>query len=193
VYAAEQAFIAQLKTLKRYDGLRMERVPDIQAWVDKILESHQWKTHFTNVIYANKVEVKDGRGRRRAGGGMWEISLPKWARDKVVALHELTHSAVARKHPRAAAHGHEFCKIFLMLVKRWIGQWEHDALKAWMRTKRVKFSPPRQSNRPRRISPAQQAALKRGRAALARKRVLQKRMAASEDPGRLESSSSTEY
>lgn len=181
VYRAESEWTRLLRLGGQFEQLKMPDIPSIQVWVDNILRSYQWKTHFSKIGYYDEVKVKDGRGRRSACGRMYSISLPVWARDRGVILHELAHSAMARKHPRAATHGPEFCKIFLMLVKRWLGDDAKRELKACMRTKGVKSSVSRASKKNgcrRQLSVAQKAALKKGREALKRKREIERRMAA---------------
>lgn len=73
--------------------------------------------------FTNFPVIKDGRGRRNAGGSEYEIDLPRWARNRFVVLHEAAHAIVdmlARRHnvPRStwAGHGAEFTRVFVSLL-----------------------------------------------------------------------------
>lgn len=57
--------------------------------------------------------VVDGRGRRYAGGSRRKISLPRWARSRVVVLHETAHSLMPTDEP---PHGKMFARLFLELL-----------------------------------------------------------------------------
>lgn len=85
-------------------------------------------------------EVSDGRGTRLAKGGRWRINLPRWARSKIVVLHETAHSL--RRNLDEPWHGREFATLLLDL-------WEHYAgipvgpvksLGVHQRPRRVRFA-----------------------------------------------------
>jgi hypothetical protein len=68
--------------------------------------------------------VKDGRGRSNAGWivGQYALTLPKWARIQVVALHECAHWITDRLHTRnVAIHGREFLATFMYLLAKFGG------------------------------------------------------------------------
>ena len=113
VYAAE-------RTIEDWDTEKMS-IPEIEEWVGKITRSKWWKNHPRGGSY--KIEVRDGRGRRNAGGRRWVgkvvIKMPRWSRTKIVTLHEIAHGM----QPHLTAwHGREFCRTFLDLVVRWMGK-----------------------------------------------------------------------
>lgn len=58
--------------------------------------------------------IKDGRGRKRAGGCATYVTLPKWARNKVIVIHESTHSIL--DNGVIAWHGPEFMSLFIELL-----------------------------------------------------------------------------
>jgi len=88
--------------------------------------------------------VGDGRGRRRAGGTVRGIVMPKWSRKKWVVLHELAHTVSMRIFGFGiAGHGWEYCSTYLLLVRYTLGVEAHDLLKKSFKEHRVKFRAPR--------------------------------------------------
>ncbi|MDP7119615.1 MAG: hypothetical protein QF395_04760, partial [Arenicellales bacterium] len=68
--------------------------------------------------YNPRIKVKDGRGRRHAGASFGEnlITLPRWARQTVIVLHEIAHTLVDdRKYPH---HGAEFVGVLFALLSQ---------------------------------------------------------------------------
>lgn len=68
--------------------------------------------------YNPGIKVKDGRGRRHAGASFGEnlITLPRWARQTVIVLHEIAHTLVDdRKYPH---HGAEFVGVLFALLSQ---------------------------------------------------------------------------
>jgi len=120
VYTAERA-------LPEHDNGHMD-IHGCRAFVQKVLKSKRvFKlTHIkTNETlyrdFCQSIEVRDGRGTRWAKGGRYFISLPKWARTKLVILHELAHSFTIRRYSNAK-HGPEFCHVFLNVVRMMMGK-----------------------------------------------------------------------
>jgi putative metallohydrolase (TIGR04338 family) len=117
---------------------KFESIPAIQAFVDKLLAEAWTRRRFGN----RKVEVRDGRGRSRAGGSTqgW-ITLPKWARRDLTICHELAH-ALGPHHAREAAHGPEFARRLLELVSHIMGEEAGARLRQRYTEARVKVGPP---------------------------------------------------
>ena len=69
----------------------------------------------------SSVTINDGRGRGRAGAyhNNRIIALPKFARREWVICHELAHLETPNNVP---AHGPEFCKNYLEIVKKALGE-----------------------------------------------------------------------
>ena len=139
VYGAER----EVKFPKALE--RLETVPEIEAWLSKIMRSAWWKKYkIQSAAFINRepfplklyksIRVKDGRGRRHACGGHGSISLPMWSRYRLVILHEVAH-VLQRERPW---HGRQFTQIFLDLVRRWIGKPAYTELRAAFRKHRVK-------------------------------------------------------
>lgn len=61
--------------------------------------------------------VKDGRGRKTAGGCYRYVTLPRWARNKVIALHEVTHTIL--DNGVTAWHGPEFVALYIELLDKY--------------------------------------------------------------------------
>jgi len=114
-------------------GQRIETVPEIQAYVDKLTNSAWFKRRWPNTSYRGIV-VKDGRRARRASGGFGCISFPRWSRVEWVILHELAHCLAGQ---RGGWHGQPFCKVYIELVTHQLGKESGDALKRELRARRV--------------------------------------------------------
>lgn len=81
---------------------------EIEAMVRRIESTTLWSTLTDGRTWP--VQVKDGRGRRRAGGSGKFITLPRWSRTPSIVLHELAHTAARRRWgtPNIAPHGPEW-------------------------------------------------------------------------------------
>lgn len=138
VYNAEDIAFPIMQAWSNYGiGDTFTSIHETQAFVDKIAKSAWWKKR-TDII---QVEVSDGRGRRSAcaygitylwvGGnkaiGFGKIALPKGNRNINSVLHEFAH--LLAHDDDFAAHGPEFCKAYLALVKRFLGKQSHSNLK----------------------------------------------------------------
>ena len=132
VYKAE-------RTLPQHSQNGMS-IEDVREFVDKIMDSRWLKGKYPDAYEYGKVVVKDGRGRRKAGGCHSYITMPKWSRSKMIVLHELAHAITEREcgYPPVAWHGREFCSIFIALVRRWMGKDVGRDLKAAYKKYRVK-------------------------------------------------------
>lgn len=62
--------------------------------------------------------IKDGRGRRKAGGCRTHITMPRWARNMIVLSHELSHVVTQRKFEVEAPHGPRYVGIYREIVTR---------------------------------------------------------------------------
>lgn len=127
----------------------------VQDWVDMITRSRFWKTYKVPIFEGHglhgywpqikrypKILVRDGRGRRNACGSQeGYIKLPLWARTYWVTLHEIAH-VIQTERP---AHGRQFARIYLDLVRRFIGPEAARELKRAYVQKHVKSTKKRKS------------------------------------------------
>ena len=111
-------------------------VAEMQAFVDKLLAEAWTRRRFGN----RKIEVRDGRGRSRAGGSPngW-ITLPLWARTSLTICHELAHALGTHGEE---AHGPEFTRRLLELVSHVMGDQAGATLRQRYVELRVKIGPP---------------------------------------------------
>jgi len=72
---------------------------------------------FAEKICGFKVEVKDGRGRRKACAyrNSRTISLPRWARCEWVVIHECSHLLTPNEF---ASHGAEYMGIYIEMLEK---------------------------------------------------------------------------
>lgn len=118
-------------------------VKDMERFVRRVWSSN--RLHKKYRVGSRLPVVKDGRGRRNAGGWSGGITMPLWARSTNVALHELAHTITQRHYGyTVAAHGWQYCGVFLQLVRWFIGKEAHDAFKLSMKQNKVRFTAPRQ-------------------------------------------------
>jgi putative metallohydrolase (TIGR04338 family) len=128
-------------------GRRFVTVDECQAYVDGVLASEWWRSRFPRV---RAIRVTDGRGRRHAGAFVESarIALPKWARTERVLLHEIAHHAAPRA---AAAHGPEFARIYVELVREFRGEKPARRLLAALHAHRVRVDAEHPAERQRRM------------------------------------------
>lgn len=114
----------------------------LREYVKKITASKWFAKHYP--YYHNiGIEVKDGRCCRFARGSTrGYIIMPRWSRFQLVILHEIAHVVT---HCSVAFHGREFAKVFLNLVKHFMGTAAYVELKASFKKHRVKYSAPRKT------------------------------------------------
>lgn len=125
-----------------HQGKRFETVEEISAYLETARQHKWWKTQFGAFPY-QPFRVRPGFGARHAHGGGTTITLPIWARTELVIWHEIAHCITQWKYPSRAAHGREYAQIFLSLIRHYLGQAAHDALKAAFRTYHVRYTPKR--------------------------------------------------
>lgn len=139
VYASEWNSLEQHPTNKR-----IRDIADVIVFVNKITQSKWYKNYKIkgkeHPWYYRKtkprIDVGDGRGRRRAHGGGTTIKLPRWTRRTYVILHELAHTMQFEQ----PWHGRQFAAIYLDLVKRWMGQDAWEKLRDEFRKHKVRYS-----------------------------------------------------
>lgn len=133
-------------------GQEFQTVEECQKFVNKVTGSAFWRTVYAGptglflsegkvLVQGRNVVVKDGRGSPHGRAGRYEIDLPRWSRNRWVILHELAHVARPTAREGAAAHGREFCSIYLKLVKRFIGEAQAIALRQQFVAHHVRFVP----------------------------------------------------
>ncbi len=76
----------------------------------------------------------DGRGRRHACGSRQVIKLPRWARTRIIVLHECAHGM------SDDGHGPGFVRAYVTLLCRFAGH-DRAALEASLRAHKVKVAP----------------------------------------------------
>jgi putative metallohydrolase (TIGR04338 family) len=156
LYKAETALINIAKPL--YE------VRDVEKYVKRVLARQSILRRYPRTN--PNVRVKDGRGTRRAlAYGSHTISLPLWARNEAVVLHELAHTIAVRHYYREkiAGHGWQFAAILLDLVRAMMGKEAHDLLRASFKEHKVRYVAPRQK---RELTPEQREELRARLAAI---------------------------
>ena len=123
---------------------KLPKVRDVEKYVERVLARQSILRRYP--LTNRDVKVKDGGGTRSAlAYGSWAISIPLWARNEAIVLHELAHTIVYRHWSRseAAAHGWQFASVYLVLTKAMMGAAAHDALRASFKAHKVRYTAPR--------------------------------------------------
>jgi putative metallohydrolase (TIGR04338 family) len=149
LYAAEQSTPAWQRS-KHVS--RMSSTLEVWVYLERIQRDSWFQRHFGRWTF----QLGDGRGRRRGVAyankymKTGTIKLPRFARHPMYILHEVAHCV---NESGEAAHGRTYCRLYLLLVRHFMGRDAERELRAAYRTHRVK-------HRPKRIlSEAQRAAL----------------------------------
>lgn len=168
LYRAEREALESLKS-------PLPTITDVERYLTKQCKRKTLRKRYGDAVDLDHwpMSVSDGRGTRNAlSHGPNLISLPKWARNDWVTLHEFAHSlhkrlsyARRRTYGRAgtrtyelqggASHGWQFAAIFLDLVHFCMGKEASTALKAAFKKHRVRWKPKTK----RHITPEQRFAL----------------------------------
>lgn len=116
-------------------GEMKAQMVDLQAFVNKVVGSAWWKRHYPNV---QRITATDGRRRRRASAFPLtrKIVMPKWSRSEMIILHEIAHIVTPTQY---AWHGPEYCKVYLELVKVFMGEETWKSLRDSFKVCRVKW------------------------------------------------------
>jgi putative metallohydrolase (TIGR04338 family) len=113
VYDAEDAAF-------RDYGVDLPELRDVRTYVARVREHPDVQASYARARRA--VAVRDGRGRRRAGGSPERgISMPCWSRKRWVVLHELAH-VFADPPQQQAWHGEDFVATYVDLVDTMLGE-----------------------------------------------------------------------
>jgi putative metallohydrolase (TIGR04338 family) len=97
-------------------------VPAVERFLDHVVSS-AWFLDRWPVMEGAEVKLRDGRGSQSAWASPSAISLPRWARRKLVVLHELAHVVTWQCYGKdRPAHGRTFARVYLRLVRRVLGQ-----------------------------------------------------------------------
>lgn len=109
----------KLYRAERESGIRAEpwrTMSETQAYIDSVTKTAYWRK-----LGGVRVQANDGRAHRHACAyDVTLISLPRWSRQPIVILHELAHTIVLLD-PKQTDHGRKFAKVFLGLVRRFMG------------------------------------------------------------------------
>ena len=126
------------------DGMLYHRIQECQTVVDVICKSRFWKSllrrngkHWLLEERLHCAPVKRGGHTACWNENDLFIHLPKTSFTKWVILHELAHAATTNK---TAAHGPEFARTYLQLVKRFMGQRAYQRLLAEFRNGKIRRS-----------------------------------------------------
>ena len=111
----QRAKVYKAEDLVKVGSIKFKSLAETQEFVNSIVKSCWYKNRF---FRWSRVKVEDGR--KVAYGFPTEgfIHAPKWARTNLFILHEFAHVIGRMDVPD---HGKEFCALYLLLVKRWIG------------------------------------------------------------------------
>ncbi len=135
-YASEASIVGRIPNNPRY-----ETVPEIEAYLDKVMSRAWFKKRWE---LRTRPRILAGQAHRKAVSYGGCIALPKWARSRLIILHELAHEVDCRY--TGYGHGRYWARSFLEMVKFEMGPEAYKILKDSFREHGVKFSPRKRSN-----------------------------------------------
>lgn len=144
LYAAERAAQLEPSPLARRLLVDTERVPSTgsitieacQAYLDHLFQSAWFQRRWGRRSY--KARHKAYGNATYSSGWTSYISLPPWARDEWVLLHEVAHGLT--EHSDCAHHGPEFAGVFLTLVEHRMGKAAGASLREQYKANRVRYN-----------------------------------------------------
>lgn len=119
VYQAENNALMQLKENPEFTTL-----DECKTYINEIINSDYWNKHKG----WKRIKLRCGRGCTNAFYRAHDksITLPKWARGKMVIIHECAHWLTRKTTEDGTSHGSHFAGHFLMLIDELLGE-EHSA------------------------------------------------------------------
>lgn len=126
-----------------HQGRQFTSIEEMQIYADKLTNSAWWKRRYPGRRII--IEPQRNNCSALARGDGYTISMPKWAWNEMILLHEIAHHAKDRRygHRGTAAHGREFAKTMLELVRHKMGDECWWLLKESFRKHKVKHTLPR--------------------------------------------------
>ena len=143
-------------------GRRFSTISEIESYINNIISTSWWKDNIfryvcegdlANLTSVRKMMIEDfyikivinNRKRRknivargaRTGLFSGEIILPKGYEYKKIILHEICHVILP---DYLSPHGVEYAKIFLSIIKRFMGNENEELLKKAYEKNKVKFT-----------------------------------------------------
>src|SRR5262249_27229542 len=114
-------------------------VPAVERFLSLVVDS-AWFLDRWPVMEGVRLRVTDGRGSGVAWADRGALHLPRWARRKLVVLHELAHVVTWTCYGACKqAHGRTFARVYLVLVRRVLGQEAARELRRAFRVQGVRF------------------------------------------------------
>lgn len=125
--------------------MEFQSMPELEEYLWSVLENRhvlsKYKMARDIVAGTQKLKVSAGQGHRRAlvrfELAHISVTFPRKTRCKWIVLHEIAHMLTPRE---AAAHGREFARTYLHLVKLFLGKDTEKKLKAGMKKHKCKYS-----------------------------------------------------
>lgn len=134
----QRVYDAERKVFDNRPTVKWTTVSEIQAYTDKLIGSAWWQRRWSGKAWY--VEIRPGKGHRRAVSYGGYIQLPKWARKEWVLLHELAHEVTRWQ---GSPHGWQFLQCYIALVEHKMGKEAAVALKDELSAKRVPWRKPK--------------------------------------------------
>jgi len=128
-----------------WSKMEFQSMPELEEYLWSVLENRhvlsKYKMARDIVAGTQKLKVSAGQGHRRAlvrfELAHISVTFPRKTRCKWVVLHEIAHMLTPRE---AAAHGREFARTYLHLVKLFLGRETEKKLKTAMKKHKCKYS-----------------------------------------------------
>ncbi len=105
--------------------------PEVEAFFAQVNASRWFRARWSTVV--RPVRKRGGSAYGYPGG---RVTLPAFARNRIVILHEIAHT-VTYADQRYAPHGPEYCGVFVALVGHFVSDDVARRLRAELRARKV--------------------------------------------------------
>lgn len=137
---SQRSKVYEAQDCLKLKGVQFTSIEEMQTYTDKLTNSAWWKRRYPGRRFI--IEPQRSNCSAMARGDGYTISMPKWAWNEMILLHEIAHHAKDRMygHRGSAPHGREFAKTFLELVRHKMGDECWWLLKESFRKHKVKHT-----------------------------------------------------
>jgi len=114
LYDAEDAAFGETKYWKK---CQFKTLTQCKEFAKVVVDTRYWK----RLCGWRTIKLKNGRVYAYYDGEDRTITLPKWARNELIIIHEMAHYLTDKTQEDSVGHGSHFCGHYLSLVDELFG------------------------------------------------------------------------
>lgn len=132
------------RTLPDFLGHPLATEVELHAYVARVMASRWWRDRSRAAVIVHVSNRTRQRATCAAGTVRFVLTFPRWSWRKAIVLHELAHQLV-RHHERAtgvrcAGHGREFARLYLEMLRRFLGRAVYLEFRDAFRANGIKYA-----------------------------------------------------